>query len=104
MYNGIKAMIEAEKKLAAAAGGANKAPAATPAGNVKAGPHLKKPEDITGFVEWPAGTTSLTLGTSSGIHARHNDYYIRRLRVGKNEAIYDYLQLVHPELVEEFLQ
>ena len=29
----------------------------------------------------PAGTTSLTLGTSSGIHAWHNDYYIRRIRV-----------------------
>jgi ribonucleoside-triphosphate reductase (thioredoxin) len=27
----------------------------------------------------PAGTTSLVLGTSSGIHAWHNDYYIRRL-------------------------
>ena len=39
----------------------------------------------------PAGTTSLVLGTSSGIHAWHNDYYIRRLRVGKNEAIYKYL-------------
>jgi ribonucleoside-triphosphate reductase (thioredoxin) len=36
----------------------------------------------------PAGTTSLTLGTSSGIHAWHNDYYIRRIRVGKNESIY----------------
>ena len=35
----------------------------------------------------PAGTTSLVLGTSSGIHAWHNDYYIRRLRVGKDEAI-----------------
>ena len=54
MYNGIKAMIEAEKKLCAAAGG-NKT-ADVP---VKAGPHLKKPEDITGFVEFPAGTTSL---------------------------------------------
>jgi ribonucleoside-diphosphate reductase alpha chain len=32
----------------------------------------------------PAGTTSLTLGTSSGIHAWHNDYYVRRVRVGKN--------------------
>ena len=31
----------------------------------------------------PAGTTSLTLGTSSGIHAWHNDFYIRRIRVGK---------------------
>ena len=49
----------------------------------------------------PAGTTSLTLGTSSGIHAWHNDYYIRRLRVGKNEAIYNYLSLVHPELIED---
>jgi len=49
----------------------------------------------------PAGTTSLTLGTSSGIHAWHNDFYIRRLRVGKNEAIYSYLAINHPELVED---
>ena len=49
----------------------------------------------------PAGTTSLTLGTSSGIHAWHNDYYIRRIRVGKNEAIYTYLQVYHPELIED---
>ena len=49
----------------------------------------------------PAGTTSLVLGTSSGIHAWHNDYYIRRLRVGKNEAIYTYLKQNHPELVED---
>jgi ribonucleoside-triphosphate reductase (thioredoxin) len=49
----------------------------------------------------PAGTTSLTLGTSSGIHAWHNDFYIRRVRVGKNEAIYTYLLNNHPELVED---
>jgi ribonucleoside-diphosphate reductase alpha chain len=49
----------------------------------------------------PAGTTSLTLGTSSGIHAWHNDYYIRRIRVGKNESIYNYLINNHPELVED---
>ena len=49
----------------------------------------------------PAGTTSLTLGTSSGIHAWHNDYYIRRVRVGKNESIYSHLVLHHPELVED---
>ena len=49
----------------------------------------------------PAGTTSLTLGTSSGIHAWHNDYYIRRVRVGKNEAIYGYLKNNHPELIED---
>ena len=49
----------------------------------------------------PAGTTSLTLGTSSGIHAWHNDYYLRRIRVGKNEAIYSYLVENIPELIED---
>ena len=49
----------------------------------------------------PAGTTSLALGTSSGIHAWHNDYYVRRIRVGKNEAIYSYLLENHPQLVED---
>jgi len=49
----------------------------------------------------PAGTTSLVLGTSSGIHAWHNDYYMRRIRVGKNEAIYTYLSVNHPELLED---
>ena len=49
----------------------------------------------------PAGTTSLTLGTSSGIHAWHSNYYVRRLRVGKNESIYTYLSVNHPELVED---
>ena len=49
----------------------------------------------------PAGTTSLTLGTASGIHAWHNDYYIRRIRVGKNESIYPYLRENHPMLVQD---
>ena len=49
----------------------------------------------------PAGTTSLVLGTSSGIHAWHAPYYIRRIRVGKNEAIYSYLTIHHPELLED---
>jgi len=49
----------------------------------------------------PSGTSSLVLGTSSGIHAWHNDYYIRRIRVGKNESIYSYLLANHPELVED---
>ena len=49
----------------------------------------------------PAGTTSLTLGTSSGIHAWHNKYYIRRLRVGKSEAIYQHLLQNHPQLLED---
>jgi ribonucleoside-diphosphate reductase alpha chain len=49
----------------------------------------------------PAGTTSLALGCSSGIHAWHSEHYIRRVRVGKNEAIYNYLATNHPELVED---
>ena len=49
----------------------------------------------------PAGTSSLTLGCSSGIHAWHNDYYLRRIRVGKNESIYTHLSQFHPELVED---
>ena len=49
----------------------------------------------------PAGTTSLTLGTSSGIHAWHGDYYLRRIRVGKNESIYTHLLIHHPELIED---
>ena len=49
----------------------------------------------------PAGTTSLVLGTSSGIHAWHNNHYIRRIRVGKNESIYTYLKVHHPDLIED---
>ena len=49
----------------------------------------------------PAGTTSLVLGSSSGIHAWHNDYYIRRMRVGKNEPLYAYLKEKVPELIED---
>lgn len=53
----------------------------------------------------PEGTSSLVLGTSSGIHAWHNDYYIRRIRVGKNESIYNYLVNNHPEIVtDEFFK
>lgn len=51
----------------------------------------------------PSGTSSLVLGTSSGIHAWHNDYYLRRIRIGKNEALYTYLSIHHPELLEDDL-
>lgn len=51
----------------------------------------------------PSGTTSLVLGTSSGIHAWHNDFYLRRMRIGKNEALYHYLLREHPELLEDDL-
>lgn len=49
----------------------------------------------------PAGTTSLVLGSSSGIHAWHSPYYLRRIRVGKNEAIYNYLKKTNPQMVED---
>lgn len=49
----------------------------------------------------PAGTTSLIFGTSSGIHAWHDNFYIRRVRVGKNEPIYAYLKQNHPALIED---
>jgi ribonucleoside-diphosphate reductase alpha chain len=49
----------------------------------------------------PSGTSSIVLGTSSGIHAWHDDYYIRRVRVGKEEALYKYLSVFHPEVLED---
>lgn len=49
----------------------------------------------------PAGSTSCLLGSSSGIHAWHNDYYVRRMRVGKNEPLYHYMKENFPSLVED---
>ena len=49
----------------------------------------------------PSGTTSLVLGTASGIHAWHNDYYLRTMRFNKNEDIAQYLMTNHPELCED---
>ena len=49
----------------------------------------------------PSGTTSCVLGTSSGIHAWHNDYYIRRIRLGKNESLYNHLKINLPSLLED---
>jgi ribonucleoside-diphosphate reductase alpha chain len=49
----------------------------------------------------PSGTSSLVVGSSSGIHAWHNEYYVRRMRIGKNESIYKYLKKLVPELLED---
>lgn len=49
----------------------------------------------------PSGTSSLVLGSSSGIHAWHNDYYIRRMRLGKDEALYKHLKEHQPQMVED---
>ena len=40
----------------------------------------------------PSGTVSQLVDSASGIHARHNDYYIRRIRMDKKDPIYDYLK------------
>lgn len=49
----------------------------------------------------PSGTASLTVGSSSGIHAWHAPYYIRRVRVGKNEPLYEYMKKNFPDLIED---
>ena len=49
----------------------------------------------------PEGTSSLVLGCSSGVHAYHAPYYIRRMRINKDEALYGYLSKLLPELVED---
>jgi ribonucleoside-triphosphate reductase len=61
--------------------------------------NIKKASRVTTIK--PSGTSSLVLGCSSGIHAWHSEFYIRRIRVGKNEDIYHYLAINNPELVED---
>jgi ribonucleoside-diphosphate reductase alpha chain len=51
----------------------------------------------------PSGTTSCVLGTASGIHAWHNDFYIRRMQMSKSEDLYKYLAANHPNLVKDHL-
>jgi len=52
----------------------------------------------------PSGTTSCVLGTSSGIHAWHAPYYIRRMQVTKDEDIYEYVRAHNPLLVADYTQ
>ena len=40
----------------------------------------------------PSGTVSQLVDSASGIHARHNDFYIRRIRMDKKDPIYQYLK------------
>lgn len=51
----------------------------------------------------PEGTASCVLGSASGIHARHSKYYLRRIRLNKEESLAKYLKLAVPELVEDDL-
>lgn len=49
----------------------------------------------------PEGSSSLVVGSSSGIHAWFDKYYIRRMKLGKNESLYKYLVKKIPELIED---
>lgn len=48
----------------------------------------------------PEGSSSCVLGSSSGIHARHSDYYIRRVRMNNADPLAGYLSQAIPDLVE----
>lgn len=49
----------------------------------------------------PSGTAALVFGTSSGVGAWHDEYYIRNVRVGKTEALYSYFSEMCPEFIED---
>lgn len=51
----------------------------------------------------PEGTMSCVVGSASGIHARFDEYYLRRVRMNKTDALAKYLKQVVPELVEDDL-
>lgn len=40
----------------------------------------------------PSGTVSQLVDSASGIHARHNPFYIRRIRMDKKDPIYKFLE------------
>ena len=40
----------------------------------------------------PSGTVSQLVDSASGIHARHNAYYIRRVRIDKKDPVYTFLK------------
>ena len=49
----------------------------------------------------PEGTSSLVLGTSSGVHGWWDPYYIRTMRIGKNESIFPYIKKRVPKLLQD---
>jgi ribonucleoside-diphosphate reductase alpha chain len=51
----------------------------------------------------PEGSSSCVLGSSSGIHDRHAEYYLRRVRINKDDALYKYFLSTMPELCEDDL-
>jgi len=49
----------------------------------------------------PAGSTSLLLGTASGIHPRHARRYFRRVQANKTDPVYKFFNQKNPHMCEE---
>ncbi|MEI6890945.1 MAG: ATP cone domain-containing protein [Pontiella sp.] len=49
----------------------------------------------------PAGSTSLLLGTASGIHPRHARRYFRRVQANKTDPVYKHFNEIDPHMCEE---
>lgn len=49
----------------------------------------------------PSGTASLYFGTSSGIHPFYAPYYIRRMRVNKDEKLCSVFKEINPDFIEQ---
>jgi len=49
----------------------------------------------------PEGTSSVVLGTASGVHGYWAKHYLRRVQLNKEEPIYKYLKAVIPNCVED---
>lgn len=48
----------------------------------------------------PSGTTSCVVGTSSGIHAWHDPYYIRNMQCKVGDDLYQFFTKYHPKLIK----
>lgn len=48
----------------------------------------------------PSGNSSCVLGTSSGIHAWHSEYYIRNMQTAVGSDLYNYFVNNHPQLIK----
>ncbi len=49
----------------------------------------------------PAGSTSLLLGTASGIHPRHARRYFRRIQANKTDSVYKHFNEINPHMCED---
>jgi len=53
---------------------------------------LNIPESASITCVKPSGTVSQLVDSSSGIHSRHSNYYIRTVRTDKKDALYEFLK------------